>query len=137
MTSSLPFVRLYPSGELTEEEWALLQVHLAYCDSCRKAFEQYKYLGAEILPAMAAADVEDRPAPSFSLEDAEQRLMSAGLRLNLRAQSKTLGQNDTGRFRRLRLPRPWPELDGSGYTAARESKARRRSLPLHLRLNPR
>jgi hypothetical protein len=26
---------LFPSGELSEEEWVLLQVHLAYCDPCR------------------------------------------------------------------------------------------------------
>jgi hypothetical protein len=26
------------SGELSEEEWALLQIHLAYCDSCHRDF---------------------------------------------------------------------------------------------------
>ena len=26
------------SGELSEEEWALLQIHLAYCDSCHQDF---------------------------------------------------------------------------------------------------
>jgi hypothetical protein len=29
---------LFPLGELSEEEWALLQVHLAYCDSCLVVF---------------------------------------------------------------------------------------------------
>ena len=44
------FVRLVPvfySGELTDEEWALLQVHMAYCDYCREAFEQHQYLASE------------------------------------------------------------------------------------------
>ena len=26
------------SEELSEEEWALLQIHLAYCDSCHRDF---------------------------------------------------------------------------------------------------
>ena len=26
------------SGELSEEEWALLQIHLAYCESCHQDF---------------------------------------------------------------------------------------------------
>ena len=71
---------LFPSGELTEEEWALLQVHLAYCDSCRVAFEEYQRIASEAIPVMAdsaAAELDVKPGPtSFSLEAAEQRLMS-------------------------------------------------------------
>ena len=71
---------LFPSGELTEEEWALLQVHLAYCDSCRLAFPQYQHLANDVMPAVAASvylDLEDKPdASSFSLEAAGKRLMS-------------------------------------------------------------
>ena len=70
---------LFPSGELTEEEWALLQVHLAYCDSCRVAFDEYQQIASDVIPVMAAsaASESDRmPGPnSFSLEAAEQRLM--------------------------------------------------------------
>jgi predicted nucleic acid-binding Zn-ribbon protein len=70
---------LFPSGELTEEEWALLQVHLAYCDSCRVAFDQYQQVTSEVIPVMAASgaaewDNRSRPA-SFSVEAAEQRLI--------------------------------------------------------------
>jgi hypothetical protein len=68
---------LYPSGELTEEEWALLQVHLAYCDSCRIVFDQYQQIASEVIPALAAIAAlgqEDR-SPSFSVEAAGQRLM--------------------------------------------------------------
>jgi len=71
---------LFPSGELTEEEWALLQVHLAYCDSCRVLFEQYQQLASEVIPLMAgsvAMEAAVEPIEStFSLEAAENRLMS-------------------------------------------------------------
>ena len=71
---------LFSSGELTEEEWALLQVHLAYCDSCRVVFEQYKQLTSDVVPVMAASaysEIEDKSeALPFSLAVAEQRLMS-------------------------------------------------------------
>ena len=71
---------LFPTGELTEEEWALLQVHLAYCDSCRVLFEEYRHLAVNVMPvvtALAGADSESKPGTSsFSLDAAEQRLMS-------------------------------------------------------------
>jgi hypothetical protein len=77
------FVRLVPlfySGELTDEEWALLQVHMAYCDSCREIFEQYEHVASEVVPAMAAsAAAESLSGPresDSSLREAEQRLMS-------------------------------------------------------------
>jgi hypothetical protein len=70
---------LFPSGELTEEEWALLQVHLAYCDSCRVAFDEYQQIASDVVPVMAAStasELDGKPrASSFSLEAAEQRLM--------------------------------------------------------------
>lgn len=30
----------YDCGEITDEEWALLQIHMAYCGSCEREFEQ-------------------------------------------------------------------------------------------------
>jgi hypothetical protein len=71
---------LFPSGELTEEEWALLQVHLDYCDSCRIVFEECQHLIGKVMPVMAAiAYLDSDPATetsSFSLDGAEQRLMN-------------------------------------------------------------
>ena len=71
---------LFPSGELTEEEWALLQVHLAYCDSCRIAFDQYQRIATEVLPIIvgsATLDPDDKSgSSSFSLGKAQQRLMA-------------------------------------------------------------
>ena len=76
----LSLCALYPTGELTEEEWALLQVHLAYCDSCLAAFREYEKIGRDVLPALAASansedeEGDDYEPSSFSLEDAEYRL---------------------------------------------------------------
>lgn len=61
----LALCALYPSGELAEEEWALLQVHLAYCDSCRHAFEEHEQMMQEVVPALAfAAASPSTPEPS-------------------------------------------------------------------------
>jgi hypothetical protein len=72
-------VALFYSGELTDEEWALLQVHLAYCDTCRSTFEQYKYIASDVIPAMAAsaaAEIDSLPRESESaVAEAERRLM--------------------------------------------------------------
>ena len=71
---------LFPSGELTEEEWALLQVHLAYCDPCRAVFRRYEHLAKNVMPVVAASAYSDsdfKPeTSSFPLDEAEQRLMS-------------------------------------------------------------
>ncbi len=73
-------VALFYAGELSDEEWALLQVHLAYCDVCRSTFEQYKHITSDVIPAMAArASAEFDTAPMESdraIAEAERRLMS-------------------------------------------------------------
>lgn len=77
------FVRLaalFYSGELTDEEWALLQIHLAYCDPCRETFEQYQQIASDVIPTMAAsaaAEAHDVPRESEAARrEAEERLMS-------------------------------------------------------------
>jgi hypothetical protein len=70
---------LFYSGEISEEEWALLQIHMAYCDSCHDRFLEYQKLASDAIPAMAgaaAAELDNRPVESAnSLEAAERRLM--------------------------------------------------------------
>ncbi len=70
---------LFYSGEISEEDWALLQIHMAYCDSCHDRFLEYQKLTADVIPAMAgaaAAELDKAPAESAnSLEAAERRLM--------------------------------------------------------------
>ena len=71
---------LYFSGEISEEEWALLQIHMAYCDECHDKFLQYQQITSEVIPAMAAvaaAEASDVVEESqASLDAAERRLMS-------------------------------------------------------------
>lgn len=31
-------IQLFYSAQISEEEWALLQVHMAYCDDCHHTF---------------------------------------------------------------------------------------------------
>jgi hypothetical protein len=78
------FVRLsalFHTGEITEEEWALLQIHLAYCPSCQATFEQFEKISSGVFPAMAvhaAGEARDVPLESqAALDDAEARLMAA------------------------------------------------------------
>ena len=73
-------VALYYSGEISEEDWALLQIHMAYCDTCQEKFLQYEKITSGVIPAMAAiaaADLGHAQAESASsIDAAEQRLLS-------------------------------------------------------------
>jgi len=73
-------VAVYYSDELTDEEWALLQVHLAWCETCRTTFEQYKYVASDVIPMMAAsAATGEHSLPRESdrdIAEAERRLMA-------------------------------------------------------------
>jgi len=70
---------LHHTGEISEEDWALLQIHMAYCDSCHANFLQYQQIASDLVPAMAAVAVSeagDIPEQSAeALRAAEQRLM--------------------------------------------------------------
>ena len=70
---------LFPSEELSEEEWAW-QGHLACGDSCRIVFEEHRNLRDNVTPvttAIASLDSESKPeTSSFSLDAAERELMS-------------------------------------------------------------
>ena len=71
---------LYHSGEISEEEWALLQIHMAYCDPCHERFLQYQQIASDLVPAMAAVAASEAGGlpeqSSEALRAAEQRLMS-------------------------------------------------------------
>lgn len=68
-------------SELTREDWALLQIHLAYCPECSAKFEQYQQILSQIVPAMAesaARETLELPIESAaSFEAAERRLMQS------------------------------------------------------------
>jgi len=70
---------LFYSGEISEEEWALLQIHMAYCDSCQERFQQYQKITSEVVPVMAAVAASEASngsrLPPTSLDEAERRLI--------------------------------------------------------------
>jgi hypothetical protein len=70
---------LFYSGEISEEDWALLQIHMAYCDPCHDRFLEYQKLTSDVIPAMAgaaAAELDKAPVESASsVEAAERKLM--------------------------------------------------------------
>ncbi len=71
---------LYHSGDISEEEWALLQIHMAYCDACHEHFKQFEKITSDVIPALAgaaAADMNGRAGKSaHEFDAAEKRLMS-------------------------------------------------------------
>jgi hypothetical protein len=87
---------LYHSGDISEEEWALLQIHMAYCDSCHEKFQQYQQIASDLIPAMAAVAGSDSESASddsgSSLDVAERRLMD---RLNSIPASKEIPNKRT------------------------------------------
>jgi hypothetical protein len=92
---------LFYSGEISDEEWALLQVHLAYCDSCRHVFEQYQQLNEGVIPAMAAAAAEQLASAPHespaSFAAAEDRLMSRLEIPTTALQEKSVGRKPSWR----------------------------------------
>ena len=62
------------SGQLTEEEQKRLQEHLAACQSCREALQQYEAVVGQAIPAIAANEESESagPGPAWSQEQAEK-----------------------------------------------------------------
>lgn len=65
------------SGQLTEEEQRKLQEHLAFCQSCREAIQQYEAVVDQAIPAIAANEESEsaEPGPSWSQELAEKAFL--------------------------------------------------------------
>lgn len=71
---------LYYSDEITEEEWSLLQVHMAYCESCEQRFREFQKLAKHAVPMMASAAAESDETSTVqespeAFREAEQRLL--------------------------------------------------------------
>jgi hypothetical protein len=70
---------LFYSGEISDEEWALLQIHMQFCDACHERFMQYQHLTSSVIPAMAAVAAEEfgfQEESEASIDAAEKRLMN-------------------------------------------------------------
>src|SRR5882672_9327882 len=62
------------TGQLTGEEQKRLQEHLAVCQSCREALQQFEGVVCQAIPAIAANEESEspEPGPSWSQEQAEK-----------------------------------------------------------------
>lgn len=71
---------LFYSGEISEEDWALLQIHMAYCDSCHERFLEYQRIASDVIPALAAAAASENDdmhrEPAQATQAAERKLMA-------------------------------------------------------------
>ena len=94
---------LYYSDEISEEEWALLQIHMGYCDACHERFLDYQRITSDVIPAMAAVAASEfgdaSQESAGTSETAERRLMS-----QLGSPSERSGPRQ--RRSRRRLPGP-------------------------------
>jgi len=72
---------LSTTGELTAEEWARLEQHLAHCDACRESQRLFERVVAMAIPLMAEEDGADQDhgssPDSWSIEEAEAALMES------------------------------------------------------------
>ena len=71
---------VYYSGEISEQERALVQIHLAYCKSCRERFLEYREIVSGVVPALAAAEAREFAGKAdqwfTTQEEAERSLMA-------------------------------------------------------------
>jgi Putative zinc-finger len=64
------------TGDLSDDEQARLQDHLAVCSSCRGALRHYQSIASNVIPAIAAGGSTESapPDPSWSQQKAERAL---------------------------------------------------------------
>ena len=93
---------LSTTGELAAEDWARLNAHLAQCEECRHAKEEYERVVCTTIPALAAEATSQADAGSppgaWSIEQAEADLMDA-----LRGEPSSVEENPKSKPRRA----PW------------------------------
>jgi hypothetical protein len=72
---------LSTTGELTAEEWARLEQHLAHCDACRESQRLFEHVVAMAIPLMAeevdAQQNHGSSSDSWSIKEAEAALMES------------------------------------------------------------
>jgi hypothetical protein len=51
--------RLFFSGEISDKEWALLQIHLAYCDNCHRTFLESQQISKSVVATASASSIKD------------------------------------------------------------------------------
>lgn len=77
----LELCALATTGELTAEEWTRLNEHLAQCDTCLRASQEFEQVVATTIPALAAEPVPEEGVENlpqtWSIEQAERTLMES------------------------------------------------------------
>jgi anti-sigma factor RsiW len=77
----LELCALATTGELTAEEWERLNEHLAQCDSCLRASQEFEQVVATTIPALASESVPEEGVENlpkiWSIEQAERTLMES------------------------------------------------------------
>lgn len=134
---------LSTTGELSGEEWKRLTEHLAHCKACREAKRQYERVISTTIPVIAAEyamEHEDDASGSWSIEEAEARLMK-GLRdepMPLRVDSDSSSSRFTSRWKlALRYAIAASILSACGLPSYRIGALRERdSVAVHLPANP-
>jgi len=83
-------------GRLTEEEQKRLREHLAVCESCREALQQYETVVSRAIPAIAAGEASEglEPGPDWSEEQAEKTFFKRLAQQEARKPEKFKGPND-------------------------------------------
>jgi hypothetical protein len=84
------------SGQLTEEEQKRLQEHLAVCESCREALQQYEAVVRQAIPAIAANEEPEsaESGPAWSQEEAEKAFFKRLTQAEKRAPNKFSSASD-------------------------------------------
>jgi len=109
------------TGQLTGEEQKRLREHLAVCQSCREAFQQFEAVVGQAIPAIAADEElgsaesgSPEPGPSWSQEKAEKAFFERLAQEEKRAPNKFSGASGS-RTNPYRLPPfssslPWRQV---------------------------
>lgn len=87
------------SGELTQEEQAKLDRHLAACPDCRRAIREYQAIADDAIPSIAASEdhASVDPGPRWSLKQAEKRFLDRLGNQPEQPPERTAGRNAAGR----------------------------------------
>jgi hypothetical protein len=101
----LELCALSTTGELTVEEWARLNAHLAQCEECRHAKQEFERVVGTTIPALAAEASSEADAASppgaWSIEQAEADLMDA-----LRGEPSPMEENPKSEPKSTRFKHP-------------------------------
>ena len=88
------------SGQLSQEDQARLQEHLAVCSACRDALHEYESIVNEVIPAIGTEEASElAPGPSWSQAKAEKAFFRRLAQEDKRQRDAAEGKWDRGAAR--------------------------------------